>query len=415
MKRKKVGKLLFIGIVVSTLVVPVHASPIKDAKDKKQAIQENKSEAEADVKALQKEQQALKKSIEALDKKMQKLDERFYALSEELKQANIDLKQIQTELEQAKEDEKIQYATMKKRIKYMYEHGETGYLEVIFQADSLSELLNRTEYVAKISEYDHNMLERLKAVRQKIAKAEKKQEEEIVKVTKLKAKVKEQKEEVEKLAKQKQSQMKQYEANIKKKKSLIASYEKQLDAQDALIEKLEEEARRKAREEEERRRREQQQQQQSQNHSSNNPSSNDSNDSHENRYTGGAFSWPCPASHTVTSQYGYRIHPIIGTRKLHNGIDIGASYGSSIVAASGGTVISASYNGSMGNYVMIDHGSGITTVYMHCSRLSVSSGQKVSKGQQIANVGSTGMSTGPHLHFSVMKNGSYVSPWNYLN
>lgn len=410
MKQKKFGKLLVVGMLIGSFVVPVHATSIKDAKDKKQTIEENKSEAEEDVKALQKEQNTLKKSIEALDKKMDKLDQRFYALSEELKEAKVNLEEIQTELAQAKEDEKTQYATMKKRIKYMYEHGESGYLEVIFQADSLSDLLNRTEYVAKISEYDHNMLERLKAVRKKIAKAEEKQEEEIVKVTNLKTKVEKQKEEVEELAKDKQSQMKKYEENIKKKKSLIAGYNKQLDEQEALIEKLEEEARKKAAEEEARR-----QQQQNQNNSSNNNSSSSSGNSSNNKYTGGTFTWPCPSSYNVTSQYGYRIHPILGRKKLHNGIDIGASYGSSIVAAADGTVIAASYNSSMGNYVMIDHGSGITTIYMHSSRLFVSSGQKVSKGQHIANVGSTGLSTGPHLHFSVMKNGSYVSPWNYLN
>ena len=104
-----------------------------------------------------------------------------------------------------------------------------------------------------------------------------------------------------------------------------------------------------------------------------------------------------------------------GTEKFHNGIDIGAPSGSSILAAYDGEVVSAAYDSVMGNYVMINHGSGLYTIYMHASALYVSSGQKVSRGEQIAAVGSTGRSTGPHLHFTVRLNGSYVSPWNYVS
>jgi murein DD-endopeptidase MepM/ murein hydrolase activator NlpD len=128
----------------------------------------------------------------------------------------------------------------------------------------------------------------------------------------------------------------------------------------------------------------------------------------------GPFTWPCPSCNIVSSEYGYRVHPIYGTTKFHSGIDIAASYGATIVAAASGTVVSASYSSSMGNYVMISHGDGLYTVYMHCSKLCVSEGDEVSAGQKIAEVGSTGASTGPHLHFSVRSGGAYVSPWDYL-
>ena len=100
--------------------------------------------------------------------------------------------------------------------------------------------------------------------------------------------------------------------------------------------------------------------------------------------------------------------------KFHNGVDFAANSGTPIMAAYDGTVVGAAYNSSMGNYVMIDHGDGLFTIYMHASELYVSSGQSVSKGETIAAVGSTGRSTGPHLHFSVRLNGEYVNPWNYL-
>ena len=138
--------------------------------------------------------------------------------------------------------------------------------------------------------------------------------------------------------------------------------------------------------------------------------------------SGVTFSWPT-ASHKITSPFGYRIHPISGVKKMHTGIDIGnCGYGATIMAAADGKVIKAykPYNGrntggtGYGNYVIIDHGNGVTTLYGHCKNVYVSAGQTVSRGQRIATVGSTGSSTGPHLHFEVRINGSQKNPKNYL-
>ena len=126
------------------------------------------------------------------------------------------------------------------------------------------------------------------------------------------------------------------------------------------------------------------------------------------------FTWPCPKYTRISDNYGMRVHPTLGIEKMHNGIDLAAPGGSPILAAYAGTVVAAAYEGSMGNYVMINHGGGLYTVYMHCSALYVSKGQDVSAGTKIAAVGSTGRSTGNHLHFGVRLNGAYVSPWNYL-
>ena len=133
------------------------------------------------------------------------------------------------------------------------------------------------------------------------------------------------------------------------------------------------------------------------------------------RYDGGVFKWPAPSYTRISDDYGARIHPILKTQQFHNGVDMAAPSGSPILAAYDGEVIAATYNGSMGNYVMIDHGDNLYTIYMHASALYVSKGQTVARGEKIAAVGSTGRSTGPHLHFSVRLNGSYVSPWNYLS
>lgn len=132
------------------------------------------------------------------------------------------------------------------------------------------------------------------------------------------------------------------------------------------------------------------------------------------RYDGGVFTWPAPSYTRISDDYGNRIHPTLGIQKFHNGIDMAAPGGSAILAAYDGKVVAADYNSSMGNYIMIDHGDSLYTIYMHASALYVSKGTEVSKGQKIAAVGTTGRSTGNHLHFSVRKGGSYVNPWSYL-
>ena len=398
---KKIRKIFLLGLLISSLGIPVQASTIKEAKDKKEELEQNKSKAESAVEKLRKQQAKLKTSIEKLDKKVANLDTKLYELNHDLMDKREQLATTRQQLEVAKKKEANQYEAMKKRIKYMYESGDTGYLEILFKAQSISDFLNRAEYVEQIAQYDNTMLTRLEHTREQIADTEQKEKEEIIEVKQLKTQVQSRRKELKELRADKKVQVKKYTSNIKKKKSLIASYQKEIEEQEQIILKLEEEARKKA------------EQQNANNSSSNSSSSNQSSSSGSTKPTGN-FTWPCPSSRRITSEYGYRVHPILGTKRLHNGIDIGASTGSSIVAADGGTVVGASYSSSMGYYVMINHGNGITTVYMHCSSLLVSSGQKVSKGQQIARVGSTGLSTGPHLHFSVMKNGSYVNPWDYL-
>jgi murein DD-endopeptidase MepM/ murein hydrolase activator NlpD len=136
--------------------------------------------------------------------------------------------------------------------------------------------------------------------------------------------------------------------------------------------------------------------------------------SHGNGRYAGTLKWPCPGHTRITSPFGYRMHPILHVRKLHTGIDIGAPSGARIVAAGSGKVIFAGSNGGYGNYTMIDHGNGLVTCYAHQKRIAVSKGQHVSAGTTIGYVGSTGLSTGPHLHFEVRVNGTPVNPMNYL-
>ena len=127
------------------------------------------------------------------------------------------------------------------------------------------------------------------------------------------------------------------------------------------------------------------------------------------------FIWPCPSYTRISSYFGPRQQPTAGASTDHKGIDLAAPYGAAILASAAGTVTTSTYSSSAGNYIVIAHGNGMSTVYMHCSSLLVSVGQTVQQGQTIAKVGSTGYSTGNHLHFGVIKNGTYVNPLNYIS
>ncbi len=124
------------------------------------------------------------------------------------------------------------------------------------------------------------------------------------------------------------------------------------------------------------------------------------------------FQWPINAR--VTSEFGWRVHPIFGTKRLHSGIDLGAGSGTPIAAAAGGTVIFAGVKGGYGNTVVISHGNGVSTLYAHQSKIGVSNGQQVGRGEIVGYVGSTGNSTGPHLHLEVRVNGAAVNPRGYM-
>ena len=132
-------------------------------------------------------------------------------------------------------------------------------------------------------------------------------------------------------------------------------------------------------------------------------------------YDGGVFKFPLASYTRVSDDYGMRIHPTLGVPQFHNGVDFASPKGTAIYAAYDGKVVAASYSSTMGNYVMIDHGDQLYTIYMHASALYVKKDAIVVRGETIAAVGSTGRSTGNHLHFSVRKDGAYVSPWNYLS
>ena len=398
--------LSFALVLATPLSAQATKSGLSDAKSKKTALEAEKKKTEQELKNLE----GLKSDTTAYVKK---LDSSLESIGNELSKLNDDIdakeKQIDTtkqELSEAKETEKSQYESMKLRIKYMYEKGDSTYVDLLMEAGSLSELLSKAEYITKISSYDRQKLDEYAATKEKIAEKEKALEGEHAELLTLQDETEAKQASVEKLLAAKQTELQNYETKIASAEGQSSEYAKAIEAQENQIKSIEAEIKRK--EEEARKKVEEEKKKAA--------AANKAAQTYKTVSLGDiSFTWPCPASGRITSGFGSRKSPTKGASSNHQGIDISAPTGTSIVAAAAGEVVIATYSSSAGNYVMISHGGGVYTVYMHASSLLVSQGQSVKKGQTIAKVGSTGYSTGSHLHFGVRVNGSYVNPTKYVS
>lgn len=407
---KYIIMMLGVIMVISFAVTYTDANEIDKVKQEKANLEKKKEETERKLQELEKEKGDILVFIEKLDTELNALTLEIERLNNDIFDTEEELKIAEEELEIAKITVENQYQIMKKRIKYMYENGESSYLDVLLQSDGLSDMLNHVEYMSKITEYDNSLLDKYTKLKEDVIQKEKEIKDKLATLTSLKEELNYEQETLTLLSEEKNKELVKYQQNIDDAIQLSGEYSSKIQDADDQIEHLLEqerkrlEAERKAREEEERRRAEEERRRNEQNKNSNNSSS----------FTGD-FIWPVPSSGRITSTFGNRERPTAGASSNHKGLDIGAPTGSHIVASASGTVVTASYQVAAGNYIMIDHGDGVYTVYMHCSKLLVSVGDEVVQGELIALVGSTGVSTGPHLHFGISKDGTYVNPQNYVS
>ena len=361
---------------------------IEDARELKKQLQSNLTDIKKVKEELEASKEDLTQYVMQLDGQLTTIQEKIADLKGKIEEKEAEIDQTQMELESAIEDQENQYEAMKKRIKFMYERGDTLYMEMIFSSESFGDMLNKAEYIEMLSSYDRKMLDEYVATRKLIELYKEELEEDRDYLEEAKAGVESEEASLNALIDEKERTIKEVSNDISKKEASIAEYEAYIKEQNdtiATLEKLVAEEKAKLAEE------------------------------NKIKYDGGIFKWPAPSYTRISDDYGNRIHPTLGVQKFHNGVDMAAPGGSPILAAYDGNVVAADYSSSMGNYIMIDHGDGLYTIYMHASALYVSKGNFVTKGQKIAAVGTTGRSTGNHLHFSVRLNGSYVSPWNYLS
>lgn len=396
-RNRLVGLVLAVALAV-TGIHPVYATKqdVEAAKQKASSLEQEKQKVEATLKNLESLKTDAAAYVKQLDGSLAALNDELEELAGQILAKEGDIAATQAELEAAKAVEEKQYQDMKLRIKYMYERGETSYIDMLLQADDMVQLMNRAEYISKISEYDRRKMDEYVETKDSIAAHEEKLQEERVQLLGMQEQTQAKQASVETLLAQKSRELKNFESQINVAEGQISEYERDIQAQENKVRQLEEEIRRK---EEEARK-----------------AAEAAGKSYKTVSLGDIrFIWPCPSSSRITSAFGGRSSPTEGASSNHQGIDIGASTGSAIVAAASGTVVVSTYSYSAGNYIMINHGGGVYTVYMHCSQLLASEGQQVSQGQTIARVGSTGYSTGPHLHFGVRAGGRYVNPQNYVS
>lgn len=390
------------------------ATEIDDTKTELSNLEEKKKETEKKIKGLEKEKDDIINYIEKLDQQLAGLTQDIDKLGIQIGESREKAEETRKALKEAKEIEKKQYVTMKKRIKYMYENGTEDYLAILFESKSLGDLLNRNEYIVKISEYDKNLLEKYGQTKEIISQKEKELEEELRWLESLNEQAEYEKAAVEQLAQDKGLELSKQEQAIASSKEEEAGYSEEIEKQEQLLEELLEQERQRIEEEirakEEARKAEEARKKQQENETE----ADDRTESQIHETDTRGFRWPLNVEGTLTSYFGGRNAPTEGASSNHKGIDIAVPVGTPVFAAASGSVATSSYQAAAGNYIMIYHGDSTYTVYMHCSQLLAEAGDSVSQGDVIAYSGSTGVSTGPHLHFGISINGSYVNPLDYV-
>ena len=389
--------VLSIGMMLS-MTITSGAVTIDEAQKKADELQSQKNTAQS-------EKDKLAANLNSIIEKMNKTQEELSAKETEISAA-------ENELVQAKVDEDNQYNSMKKRIKFMYEGGNTQFIEILMSSSDIGDLLNKAEYVSKLSSYDRDMLTAFQETVKSVEEKEAKLKDEYEKLNTLQSSLVSQQTEAQNLISSKEAQIAEIQDQITDNANLLADLKakaeeaKRLQEEQAAAAAAAAAAAKK----------------------NNSGSSNRGNSSGSSSSGSGSSSSTPASSGNVVSGSGYFTHPCPGMSyqssyfgevrsfesRPHKGNDYAAPTGTPTYAAAAGTVITAGWSNSAGNWVVISHGNGLVTKYMHHSSICVSAGQKVAKGQQIGYVGSTGNSTGPHLHFQVELNGVAVNPGNYF-
>ena len=369
---------------VSLDALCTNAKSISELEQEKEETEDKKKEAQGILDQLEGEKDNILAVIKELDEKVANYNAQITDLEAQKADLEIEIEETKEELKVAQVEEQKQYDAMKKRIQYAYENGNVEYLDTVFTSSDVSDMVNKSEYVEQIYNYDSKMLNELVEIRQKVADTQFKLETDLNTVEDIEEEVTESKDAVESMIAGKEIQVKKYNEATDEYETLIAQYQADIDATEAQIDELIRKA------EEERRKKQEQ------------------GLDVVIYYTGGTFQWPVSSGGTITSTFGPR------WGSFHYGLDIACPMGTPILAGEAGVVIASYYSASAGEYIVIDHGNGAATEYMHNSTRLVNVGDVVARGQVIAYSGSTGYSTGPHCHFGLRINGQRIDPLPYL-
>lgn len=375
---KKVISFVLINILTVSTVFAATEADLKNQLDK--AASSIKA-TETEIKKVEKQQNSLLDEIESLDLEINSVEKELISIQSQINKINASISEKEETIKNNEEKLKTENELLQKRVAAMYENGKVSYWKILLEADGIVDFVKRYELVNMMIDSNKDLIAELDELSKKIEEEKKELENDKVVVEAAKRQESAHQEQLATSRSAKESRFKLLEKDAKE-------LQKQLDREKAESDRLEQELK---------------------NLSKTSTVVYDSTTS---------FIWPLPStSKKITCNYGYRTHPVTGVKNsFHTGVDIGnAPTGTEIYAVKSGKVITAGWNTAYGNRVIIDHGNGITTMYAHASKLLVSVGDTVTQGQVIAKVGSTGYSTGPHLHFEVRKDGASQNPKNYIN
>ena len=387
MGRSKKVITLLIALLVFNCVAAYAVGDVNSLKNEQKGVNRRKEEKKNEINKLEKKQKNLSNEIKSLDKEVNEASDELSKVEKKLANLNNDIEKTTKEIEEAERKIGERKDAFNSRLRAMYMNGNIGYIEVLLSAADIKDFLLKKEMVQAVVEHDVDLLDYMQEQKNIMDTKEKELKTQIAAAESTKRQVQSKKNELMVATRGKQKLMN----SVERDKSEL---QKQLD-------ELERESNQIASQIASR-----------QNSNTSNDSGGGSTASTSTSVnvtpTGGAMLWPTNGS--VTSPFGPR------WGRMHTGIDIGVPVGTPVVAAKDGVVIltKTGYSGGYGNYLVVDHGGGISTLYAHNSSLSVGVGTRVKRGQQIAVSGNSGRSTGPHLHFEVRVSGSPVNPMGYL-
>lgn len=351
---------------------------LKDYQNKLKNVEKNKKETQKQIVEIKNMQKVVLNQIDSIDKNIDETMQKINNLNNNITIVENKIKKTQIELQNAENRKRQYYERFKERIRAIYELNNISYIEVLLDSQNLSDFFTRMYLFSNIIEYDKQILNEY---------------------TKTINEIKEKKNELLKLRADlntKKAQLEAYKSSLlseqEQKKKLLSQLEDQKDKLEQMLDELERVS----------------------NELSKKIRDIIAKQKTKRIYKGGKLLWPLDGYYEITSYFGMRFHPILKKNKMHTGIDIGAPYGAKVLAAADGDVILTGWVEGYGKTIILDNGSGISTLYAHMSSINVSVGQKVKKGDVIGRVGATGYATGPHLHFEVRINGDVTNPLNYL-
>jgi murein DD-endopeptidase MepM/ murein hydrolase activator NlpD len=362
----------FLGVTV----IPLQAGSLEDIVRRQNAIAAKQKESQGKLDNLTYTADKINAQLKELQVQINTANKVLNEKQAECSRAEAQIKTVQKEIDKKQKELDARREVLGLRIKGIYEDGEMSYLGLLFQSTDLGDFISRIEYLSTLIANDQKLLDDINTQQEEMVK--KKEELETIRDRSAQLLAEAKAAETELEAK-KQQQKTTLEQNKRSQQAIIDENEKLEAESNALREKIRQlQAGRKG------------------------------------GTVGTVSNWPLPGYYEVSSSYGWRTHPITGRRTMHSGIDIPAPTGAAVRAVGAGDIIFAGWYGGYGNAIVIDHGGGTSTLYGHQSRLAVGEGQKVSQGQIIGYVGSTGFSTGPHLHFEVRINGNTSDPMRYF-